>query len=497
MKSRLMILFFVSYSLSVYAQQLVLPGDYPDPSVIKIGDTYWATATTSNWAPAYPILKSKDLVNWTTEAHVFNQLPEWVDYYFWAPEISYENGKIYIYYSAHKKGGNLCVGIASADKPEGPYRDHGPIICQEVGSIDAFPMRDENGKLYMIWKEDANSVNLPTPNWIQELNEDRTALIGERKEIFRNDKPWEANLIEGLSVIKRNEWYYAFYAAAGCCGRGCTYANGVARSKSLHGPWEKYEKNPVLVGDEKWKCPGHGTPIEKDGRYYFMYHAYDRSGDVYVGRQGLIMEYRFTEDDWIEFIKDDNAKDVAPPGFIKDDFQDGHLNQWQWSVFQNPDRKLRRGKLELGALPTATGAFLGQKTYTLNYDVTTTVQTNKSKAQTGITIIGDERNVIKAVIDYGSIKVIRVKDDIDSTISSQPVAIKNKTQLRMLVRNGKDVTFQYSLNRRDFITLNETPVDGTYLPPWDRAVRAGLIAKGTAGSKGVFRDFIMINRLNR
>src|SRR5437763_1441897 len=89
-------------SLVPSAQQLVLRGDYPDPSVIKIGDSYWASATTSNWAPAYPILKSKDLVHWTTVSHVFMQLPEWADYYFWAPELSYEKGKVYVYYAAHK-----------------------------------------------------------------------------------------------------------------------------------------------------------------------------------------------------------------------------------------------------------------------------------------------------------------------------------------------------------------------------------------------------------
>ena len=110
-------------------------------SVVKISDTYWASATTSNWAPAYPILQSKDLINWKTTSHVFTKLPPWADYYFWAPEISYENGKVYVYYAAHKKGGNLCLGIASADQPEGPYKDHGPLMCEAAGSIDAFPMR--------------------------------------------------------------------------------------------------------------------------------------------------------------------------------------------------------------------------------------------------------------------------------------------------------------------------------------------------------------------
>ena len=136
----------------------VLAGDYPDPSVTKIGNTYWATATSSNWGPTFPLLKSTDLQHWTLVGHVFpGERPAWADYYFWAPEISQAGGKTYVYYTAHRRGGNLSVGVASADKPEGPYRDHGPLVGQPDGSIDGFPVQDENGQPYLIWKEDGNS----------------------------------------------------------------------------------------------------------------------------------------------------------------------------------------------------------------------------------------------------------------------------------------------------------------------------------------------------
>lgn len=235
MRHLIVFLFYVSTGLNLSAQRLVLPGDYPDPSVMKFGDTYWASATRSNWLPAFPLLKSKDLVNWETTGFVFNTMPEWADYYFWAPEISAENGKVYVYYAAHKKNGNLCVGVASANTPEGPYRDHGPLMCQEVGSIDAFPIRDENGKLFLIWKEDGNSVGKSTPIWAMEMNEERTALVGEKKELFRNSESWEANLVEGVSMMRHGQYIYAFYAAAGCCGSGCTYTSGIARAKNLMG----------------------------------------------------------------------------------------------------------------------------------------------------------------------------------------------------------------------------------------------------------------------
>jgi xylan 1,4-beta-xylosidase len=480
---------------SLFAQRLVMPGDHPDPSVVMIGDTYWASATTSNWGPAYPLLSSTDLVNWKLQGHIFNQLPEWADYYFWAPEMTYENGKVYVYYSAHKKGGNLCVGIASADKPEGPYRDHGPLICQEVGSIDAFPMRDENGRLYMIWKEDANSVGKPTPIWAQPLNEERTALTGEKTELFRNTEPWEANLVEGVSMVKHGDYYYAFYAAAGCCGAACTYGTGIARAKSLLGPWEKYSKNPLITSDEKWTCPGHGTPVEKDGRHYFLYHAYDRRSNIFTGREGLLIEYGFTPDGWIEFIKEATPQHVALPKRIADDFGGNALDKtWQWSVFQQPDVTIKDGKLYLPASNGEAGTFLGQPALSANYTVTARLHAQASSSAAGVAAIGDEKNTIAAFYQNGVVRLVQIKDGKETELAKKTVAKGQRPFLRLRVRNGKELRFSYSATGKSFVSLTAKAVDGSYLPPWDRALRVGPVAKGEEGTRAVFDSFEIVNQ---
>ncbi len=481
MKKIFSFLFLLSFSLcqESIAQQLVMRGDYPDPSVVKIGNTYWASATTSNWAPGYPLLKSTDLVNWQNAGYVFPKLPDWADFYLWAPEITYENGRVYIYYAAHKKGGNLCVGIASADRPEGPYRDHGPIICQEVGSIDAFPMRDEAGKLHMVWKEDANSVNKPTPIWIQELNEERTALVGPKKELFRNTEAWEANLVEGVSMVRRGDYFYAFYAAAGCCGAGCTYQTGVARSRSLHGPWEKYAKNPVLGNEEEWICPGHGTPIEKDGRHYFLYHAYDKSTNIFTGRQGLLIEYRFTPDGWIEFIRDRGAAADVPIPQVKEYFRKSLSPDWQWSVFRKPEFHRPFGKLKIDGSGEGGGAYLGHKTYTGNYTVNALVMARRSSAMPGLALIGDDKNMVVLYLDDDKLRVVEWRDGKEKEIASRDVNAGRKILLRMEVRNGKDISFSSSTDGTNFALVNPHPVDGAFLPPWDRALRAGLVARGS------------------
>ncbi len=486
----LVLVFLTSY---LFGQALVLPGDFPDPSAVKIGDRYWATATTSNWGPAFPLLESKDLHKWELKGHVFSLLPDWADFYFWAPEISWDKGKVYVYYAAHRRGGNLCIGVASADRPEGPYRDHGPLLCQEDGSIDAWPVRDEHGKLYLVWKEDGNSVKLPTPIWAMEMDEGRTRLIGEKKELFRNDAPWEGNLVEGISMMRHGKYFYAFYAGAACCGRACSYGTGVARSRKLLGPWEKYPGNPVLGSKDEWKCPGHGTPIERNGKYYFLHHAYNDESSVYAGRQGVLSEFTFTKDGWIKFVNTESDEN-ATPGAIEDDFNGDNVSPlWQWSVFQKVHCSQKGGQLALMALPERSGAFLGMKTYKANYHAEVMLHAAAGSAESGLALIGDEKNFVMVTVKDKRVSVTKVEADKETVIKEIETTAGEKITLRLTVKNGKDISFAYSADGENFTLLNEEPVDGFFLPPWDRAVRVALVAKGETSQKALFDNFILKN----
>ncbi len=476
-------------STTSHGQQLVLRGDYPDPSVVKIGNTYWASATSSNWFPAFPLLKSKDLVHWKQEGYIYNEMPDWADFYFWAPEITYDNGKVYVYYAAHKKGGNLCLGVASADNPAGPYTDHGPLMCEDAGSIDAFPMRDEKGKLYLIWKEDGNSVRKPTPIWAMEMSEDRTKLIGEKQELFRNQQEWEKNLVEGVSMMRHGEYFYAFYAAAGCCGAGCNYVTGVARSKTLLGPWEKYEKNPVLVNTDEWICPGHGTPVEKDGRYYFLHHAYDKTTNAFTGREGVLTEFSFNEAGWIDFKK--QSAGVAKPWSVKDKFN-GKLSQnWQWSVFQKVQKTLEGGKLKLAGLPEPSGAFVGQKMLTGNLSAVASVDARASTAVAGIAAIGDEKNTLSLQLSNDTLSVMELRNGVLTLLMMKVIEPSRNVHLKMDVKGGRYYKFSFSTNGQNYTSLKNEAIDGIFLPPWDRAVRIGLMSKGETSQQAVYSDFYM------
>ena len=90
----------------------VIRGDLADPTIIRIGNTYYATGTSSEWAPYYPMFKSNDLINWKQTGHVFEQQPEWTKSSFWAPEWYQHKGKVYVYYTARKQSDiqtTICI----------------------------------------------------------------------------------------------------------------------------------------------------------------------------------------------------------------------------------------------------------------------------------------------------------------------------------------------------------------------------------------------------
>ncbi len=489
----------------------VLPGDYADPSVVRVGDDYWATATSSEWAPLYPILHSKNLVDWETVDYVFpEKAPAWADAHFWAPEITYDKGKYYIYYTAQKKGGNLCVGVASATQPTGPYTDLGPLVCQEVGSIDAFPIRDEKGELYMVWKEDGNSKRLPTPIWGQKLKEDRTALVGEKFELFRNDpKTWEGGLVEGPFILKRNNYYYTFYSGDACCGRGCTYGVGVARSKTLRGPWEKYAANPIMKQNATWKCAGHGSVVtDAQGRDFYLYHAYKTDDFVYPGRQGLLDEITWGEDGWPHFAQNAPSATAAAPFNqnapdiynITDEFTQNTLTAgWQWPVNQKPAFQLKptsNGQLTVKASPEAIGTVFAQRTLTGDY--TTTTLLNKSNLANGVTAglaaIGDHSNAVGLSVSKGDLVLWSVKEGKVTTLDKIPAPTENTIQLKLSARQGDKLEFAWSTNGTAWNQMNKgLAIDAAYLPPWDRGVRTGLFAKGPANTSATFDWFKVEN----
>jgi beta-xylosidase len=486
-----------------------MAGDFPDPSVIRVGEDYWAAATSSEWAPEFPILHSRDLVNWEIVGAVFQKRPAWSVGKYWAPEISQHLGRFFIYYAAQKKEGPLCVAVATASRPQGPYTDHGPLVCQEVGSIDGFPVTDEKGERYLLWKEDGNSVSKPTPIWAQRLSADGTRLVGERQELFHNDQAWEkhaslpyGDLVEGAAVVKHGGWFYIFYSGNFCCARECNYMIGVARSRKLLGPWEKNPNNPIMRGNETWKCPGHGTIVtDARGRDFLFYHAYKANDFVYVGRQALLDEIKWGANGWptinegrgpsVKAASPFGASDAAAEYSFFDEFNSKRLLPgWQWPAYNEPDIRLEGKNMGQVVLAPSSanqfkaamvGAVLARSPAVGDYVATTRVNTKEMQAGAsgGLSAYGDHENAIGASVVDNRVMLWRLEKGNVQTVIEMNAPNSGYLFLRMTARDGHLYRFAFSRDNRSWTQLGEE-LDGQYLPPWDRGVRVALTAGGAS-----------------
>lgn len=481
----------------------VRTGDFPDPSVIRVGEDYWATATSSEWAPHFPLLHSRDLVNWELTGPVFAQAPAWAKSNFWAPEISEDKGNYFIYYVArHRETDRLTVAVATAPSPGGPYTDHGPLVSEAEGSIDAAPFTDTEGVRWLVWKNDGNSVRKPTTIWIQRLSDDGLKLVGERREILTNDTPWEGAVVEGPFVLRRGDYYYLFYSGGACCGRECDYALGVARAKNVLGPWEKAPANPLLAANAAWRCPGHGSIVtDPQGRCWLLYHSYAQEGFVATGRQLLLDEVVFGADGWptINGGRGPSTRAQAPAAaraqadttVFRDDFTGPRLAAgWQWQIGPRPDAKLDDGRLMLTGAGGMTGVV--QSIRTPSFVAETIVDASRlgSGDFAGIVIYGDRANGIQFLTDGKGVQVRSRRKQKDALAAEARVEGGRPVALRVACVDGN--RFRFAVRDPDGAWREvggET--SGAYLPPWDRGVRIGLGLAGKNPAQAGFAYFTL------
>lgn len=268
----------------------VVAGDFPDPTAMRIGPEYWAITTASSGQPSPPILRSPDLVNWSHAGYLLVDPPAWSSgRQLWAPSLERDGDRYLVYYSARRRYGRPCVTVGEASSPIGPYTDRGPLVCRRQASIDPSLVRNVNGRPFLAWKENGGSK--PSSLWVQPLSRDLLRMAGKRRRVMVGSRTkWEGGLIEAPHIVRRRGWYYLFYSGGRCCAPStCRYAMGVARSRSLYGPWRRYRRNPILKSDRRWICPGHGSVLQTpSGHWWMLYHGYRANPAARRGRELLL-----------------------------------------------------------------------------------------------------------------------------------------------------------------------------------------------------------------
>ena len=284
------------------AQNPVIRDQYTaDPTARVFDGKVWLYASHDIISPVEPerrwfcmadyhCFSSEDLVHWTDHGVILDQKdvpwgnPE--GYSMWAPDCVERGGKYYFYFpNAPREGRGFAVGVAVADRPDGPFTPQEKSI-QGVFGIDPCCLLASDGNAYLYWSGMGFSG--------AKLKENMTELDGTP---VRLDTPLPAGgLKEGPFVFEREGKFYLTYPWVQDRTESLVYA----MADSPLGPFEYKGKIMEKSLSECWT--NHHSFVEYQGQWYLFYHHNDYSPDFDKNRSVRIDKVRFNPDGTIEQV---------------------------------------------------------------------------------------------------------------------------------------------------------------------------------------------------
>ncbi|RJE25012.1 Glycosyl hydrolases family 43 [Aspergillus sclerotialis] len=270
--------------------------NFPDPGLLHFNGTWLAYGTNTKRndpnTTHVQVATSQDFKNWT-KLDGYDAMPTlggWESgVNHWAPDVFQRgDGKFVLYYSGQSKDWERhhCVGMAVSDgtDPIGPYiPEQNPLACprNHGGAIDPSPFKDVDGKLYVTYKADGDSVGLGgdcnngieplarVPIMLQEVKSDGVTRVGDPVQILDINKS-DGPLVEAPNIIRtENGMYYLFFSSH--CFTSPKYNVKYAYSKSLKGPYKRAHRALLKTGDFGLTSPG-GATVSHDGTK-MVFHA--------------------------------------------------------------------------------------------------------------------------------------------------------------------------------------------------------------------------------
>ena len=319
---------------AVYPNPLI-PGFYPDPSVLKVGTDYYIANSTFEYLPGVPVFHSTDLVTWSLVGHVVER-PGQLDSTdiptnggAWAPTIRYREGTFYVVITDAMGRGML---IFTASDPAGPWSD-GTVI-DGIHGIDPDLAWDENGVAHI------------TYSGLDTTSDER--MTGGHKGIlqFTVDLETGKPLSEPISLwsgtglkfpeaphIYFHDGYWYLMIAEGGTERG--HGISVARGPSASGPFESGPANPVVSARSTARPiqnTGHGDLVETpDGGWAVVMLGMRPTGGTQafaaLGRETFITPARWV-DGWLQIDPVILAPRSGDAAFVDDFDGDKLLPDW-------------------------------------------------------------------------------------------------------------------------------------------------------------------------
>jgi len=263
-------------------------GWYADPEGIVFGDELWIYPTYSHKYEDQLHLdafSTKDLKTWTKHENIIsNEQLSWLHMALWAPAVTENNGKYYIFFACNDvhEGEIGGIGVGVADSPAGPFQDllGSPLIGNIVNGaqpIDQFVWHEETNDQWYMYYGGWGHCN------IVRLSPDFTSLIPfDDGDMYKEITP--LNYVEGPFMFKKNGKYYFMWSEGGWTG--ADYHVAYAISDSPFGPFERVgtilEQDPEVgtgAGHHSIVCLKQGRRCLRAGDWdkddcYIIYHRH-------------------------------------------------------------------------------------------------------------------------------------------------------------------------------------------------------------------------------
>jgi hypothetical protein len=256
----------------VTLQRPVLSGFHPDPSICRVGDTYYLITSSFEYAPGVPIFRSTDLRSWEQIGSVLDR-PSQLDVSkagpsggIFAPTLRHHDGRFWmITTNWSDEGGQLLV---HAEDPAGPWSE--PVRIPSAVGIDPDIAWDDDGTCLMTWTGPPDD-GVPAGIRQAAIDPSTGEMLGGTRWLWGGTG---GKFPEGPHLYRIGEWWYLLIAEGGT-ERG--HAVTVARSRSPQGPFESNPGNPILTHrgtDEPVQNTGHADLVQRpDGSWAMVYHG--------------------------------------------------------------------------------------------------------------------------------------------------------------------------------------------------------------------------------
>ncbi|WAJ72021.1 glycoside hydrolase family 43 protein [Catenovulum adriaticum] len=340
----------------------ILNADYPDSDIEQVGDTYYMITSKQHMSPGMPILKSKDLVNWTNVGHAFPKL-SWAPEYnwdrmngysfgTWAGDIAYHEGKWYVYQIDYQNG----LMVTTADNIEGPWSE--PIMMLPKADVlddPAVYWDKETKKAYMIintgkkQKSPDNKIE-GNENRIYEMSWDGTKILDEGKLVYTGMGAEAAKIykIDGTWYIFMAQWTMGDKSTKpGVKNPKNDRKQLVLRSDdSIYGP---YEVKTVLEKGTEFnnRSASQGALVQAADKSWWYMHQLIQNDDIPFQGRPQVLDPVTWIDGWPiigvdedndgigepvkRYKKPINGYPIAAPS-SDDDFSSDKLGfQWEWN----------------------------------------------------------------------------------------------------------------------------------------------------------------------